>query len=137
MKKSFYITLLVLSGFLLGELFGAFDVVPDEFQPDLGGAGVYQLTGAGTRGEVLVSASNDTRVVVTNTARTYLEICKTNSVASNVVISMSVNASASHSTGITLSNFRPCFISNDNNLVMGGFWAIASPSAASLSYQQW
>jgi hypothetical protein len=81
--------------------------------------------------------TNDTKIISANGARQYIEICKVSALStSNTTFSLSVNASASQDSGIQLNNNRPCFVSNDLNLITGGFWALASPSAASLSYSE-
>lgn len=122
---------------ILGLLVGGFfvaryaDVLPDSF----GDAGVHVLSGAGSGGEKSISASNDTKIVSANTARQYIEICKSSPLSTGT-FSLAVNSSASIESKITLNANRPCFISDDSNLVTGGFWGIASPSAASVSYQE-
>lgn len=126
---SYVVVALLIGGYAVAHYL---DVLPDR---ELGAAGVYLLTGSGTKGEKSIASNNDTKIIDINTSRQYLEICKVNA-TNNVTFSLGVNSSASADSGIQLNNNRPCFIANDLNLVTGAFWALASPSAASISYQE-
>lgn len=130
--KQFLLATYVIASLLVGGFVIArnFDVLPD-----FGGAGVHILSGTGTKGEKNIAANNDTVIVTANPSRQYLEICKV-SATNAVQFSLGVAGSASFDQGIQLNNNRPCFVSNDTNLVTGGFWGLASPSAASVSFQE-
>jgi hypothetical protein len=99
----------------------------------LGDAGVTRMEGAATSGETLV-ATTDTNLVAKNAGRQYLIVCKTNTQNNQSQISFSINASASHGRGVVLDSRHPCWESNDLDLFTGLLEAVASPSAASVSW---
>lgn len=100
-----------------------------------GGTDVAVFTGNSTGGETLIAAGNDTKFLSANVARRYVRICKTNTQNSQSQISFAIGSSASDGRGFILDSRAPCVVFTDP-LVTGAMWAMASPSAASISYAE-
>ena len=129
MKKITIIVVLLALSFLAG-------YYSKQANP-LGAAGENLFTGIATTGEISV-ATTDTNVVGRDSARQYLKICKTNPSSSDLrQITLAVNASASHGRGFVLDARVPCQEFAGLTLVTGLIEAVASPSAASVSYTSW
>lgn len=133
MKEHLKSMALIATAFLVGGF--VLVLVVSHVLPHSLGASAQTIifTGSSNNGEVSI-ATTDTNILEKNPARNYLKVCKTSPMSDNRQITFAINSSASHGRGFILDNRVPCMEFGDTNVITGLLEAVASPSAASVSF---
>ena len=126
-------TLLVLSGFLLGEVFGAYDVIPDRLQPaEFGGGMTTSLTYTNSVSRIATVSSS---VLSARTSRQYAKCERFDYVSQSDTVFVTFGSTASKNYGFVLRASGSFEITHNNagEIYVGPITAVIESETGSTS----